>query len=208
MSKQKVIVFDCDEVLLDHLAGFREWVKKKYNFITKTEYPTDYSLCDWLEIDEHTDVQKLLNEFNSSTIEFGLLKPIHESVRSLLHSLRHCYPDAVFAILTKSGTHGHAEVLRHVNIQHVFPDIFDEIHIVETYQTKRGALAKLQAKYNVVCLVDDYIDNIETAVSLGIHGIMLKRPHNVQFKDRPDFYFAENWNFIVHNIVLQMSKGE
>jgi FMN phosphatase YigB (HAD superfamily) len=206
MQKQKAIVIDCDEIMLDHLGGLREYVKKKYGITTPTEYPTEYGLEKWLNMNQ-VQVQEVLKQFNERSYEFGLLKPIN-GAPALLNALRHANPDAHFVVLTKSGTGGHGEVLRKVNIQNVFPDIFDEIRIIEMYESKRGELAKLQVKYDVVCLVDDYIENIETAISLGIHGIMLSRPHNQEYSSRNDFYFTGNWAGIIHNIIIHMHKGE
>lgn len=206
MTKKKVIVFDCDEILLDHLGGLREYVKDKFDIVTETEYPSEYGLEKWLGLSS-VQVQEVIKQFNQTAYEFGLLKPM-EGAQSLLCALRHTYPDAVFAVLTKSGTFGHGEVLRKVNIHNVFPNVFDEIHIVEMYESKRGVLSQLKAQYDVVCLVDDYIMNIETALVLDIPGIMLKRPHNEQYQNRTDFKFVENWAGIVHSVVTEMSKGE
>ncbi|WNV47465.1 hypothetical protein ENKO_362 [Klebsiella phage fENko-Kae01] len=206
MTKQKVVVFDCDEILLDHLGGLREYVKDHFDIVTKTEYPTEYCLEEWLGLDA-VQVQEVIKQFNQTAYEFGLLKPL-EGAQSLLCALRHTYPDVVFAVLTKSGTFGHGEVLRHVNIHNVYPNIFDEIHIVEMYESKRGVLSKLKQQYDVVCLVDDYIMNIETALALEIPGIMLKRPHNEKYKVRTDFTFVENWAGIIHSVITLMNKGE
>lgn len=207
MSKQKVIVFDCDEILLDHLGGLRDWLKKKYGIITKSDYPSEYDLTEWMGVNDQSEVRKYLEEFNQKSYEFGLLKPINESVPNYLSALRYTLPDAKFAVVTKSGTIGHGDVLRRVNIENVFPNIFDEVHIVEMYESKRGVLHKLQTKYDVVCLVDDYIANIETAVSMGIHGIMLECHHNKEFKDRQDFHYTDHWGGIIHNVILHHNKG-
>lgn len=208
MSKRKAIIFDVDEILLDHLGGFRDWLKKKHGIITKSDYPSEYDLTNWMGVEDQKEVVKYLKEFNETSWEFGVLQPQHESVKSFMCALRHTFPDAVFAALTKSGTMGHGEVLRRANLAHVYPNILDEVHIVEMYESKRGALHKLQTKYNVVALIDDYIDNIETAVEMGIRGIMLNCPHNEQYSKREDFHYAGNWASIIHEICNAMNKGD
>lgn len=207
MSKQKVVVFDCDEILLDHLGGFRGWLAKKHGIICKSDYPDKYDLSEWMGVEDANEVRTYLREFNQESYEFGLLKPLYDYIPNYVSALRHTLPDAKFAVLTKSGTMGHGEVLRRVNIENVFPGVFDEIHIVEMYESKRGALHKLQVKYDVVCLVDDYIENIETAIELGIHGIMLECHHNKQYKDREDFYYTNSWGGVMHNVILHHNKG-
>ena len=208
MSKRKAIVFDVDEILLDHLGGFRVWLAKKHGIICKSDYPDQYDLTEWMGVSDQKEVVKFLKEFNETSWEFGVLKPQSESIISFMVALRHTFPDAVFAALTKSGTMGHGEVLRRANLEHVYPNVLDEVHIVEMYESKRGALHKLQAKYDVVALVDDYIENIETAVDMGIRGIMLNCPHNAQYSEREDFHYAGNWPSVIHEICTVMSKGE
>lgn len=208
MTKRKAIVFDVDEIMLDHLGGFRDWLKKKHGIICKSDYPSEYDLTEWMGVEDQKEVVKYLKEFNETAWEFGVLQPQYECVKAYMCALRHTFPDAVFAALTKSGTMGHGEVLRRANLEHVYPNILDEVHIVEMYESKRGALHKLQAKYDVVALVDDYIENIETAVNMGIRGIMLQCPHNQQYKDREDFHYAENWAGVIHELCFVVQKGE
>lgn len=205
MQKKKAIVVDCDEILLDHLGGLREYVKKKYGIITPTEYPIEYGLEKWLNMNQD-QVIAILKEFNEQSAEFGMLNKITGA--DLVTSLRVAFPDAHMAVLTKSGTGGHGEVLRRVNIHHSFPNTFDEVIIVEMHESKHDALVELQSKYEVVCLIDDYIANIETAIDLGIHGIMLSRPHNEQYKHRTDFFYTGSWGGILHNVITTMTKGE
>lgn len=205
MQKQKAIVVDCDEVLLDHLGGLREYVKTKHGIITTTDYPVEYGLEKWLNMNQE-EVMAILKEFNEQSAEFGMLEKIPSA--DLVTALRFTYQDAHMVVLTKSGTGGHGEVLRRCNIHHCFPNVFDEVIIVEMNESKHDALVELQKKYDVRCLVDDYIINIDTAIELGIHGIMLSRPHNQEYKDSTDFHFTGTWAGVLHNIILEMNKGE
>lgn len=206
--KKDCFVFDCDEVLLDHMGGLYKFVLKYYpNIIPKTFYPNTYDLCDWLGCSQE-NVQEIIRHFNQNSYEFGLLEPIGSSTVLAMKNIRKKYPNAHIVVLTKSGTFGHGEVLRKVNIINKFGnDIFDDIIIIEMYESKKGELYKLSQNYNVRFLVDDYIGNIDVSRSLGIPSIMFACMHNLNYANTEDFYYAGNWRelpVIIDNIM----KGE
>ena len=190
-SKQKAVILDCDEILLNHLGGFKKYVQKYYDIQTVGE-PQQYNLQDWLCCDAE-QVMDLLKNFNFYSYEFGLLEPMDEFVVDRMKQLRSRYPDVAFIVVTKSGTFGHGEVLRKVNLINVFGDIFDDIIILENYQTKRGTYLKLQNQYDVVTVVDDHLVNIDVAKQVGLDTVVLECSHNVSEKNNPNYNFVEDW---------------
>lgn len=190
-SKQKAVILDCDEILLNHLGGFKKYVQKYYDIQTVGE-PQQYNLQDWLCCDAE-QVMDLLKNFNFYSYEFGLLEPMDEFVVDRMKQLRSRYPDVAFIVVTKSGTFGHGEVLRKVNLINVFGDIFDDIIILENYQTKRGTYLKLQNQYDVVTVVDDHLVNIDVAQQVGLDTVVLECSHNVSEKNNPNYNFVEDW---------------
>lgn len=174
--KKKAVIFDCDEILLDHLGGFVNYVKKYYDIETKGN-PVQYHLQDWLQCDGE-QVMDLLKNFNFYSYEFGLLEPMDRYTVPSMKALRTEFPDVAFIIVTKSGTFGHGEVLRKVNLINVFGDIFDDIIILENYQSKRATYAKLKEQYNVLTVVDDHLANIDVANELGLDTVVLDCTHN------------------------------
>lgn len=190
-SKQKAVILDCDEILLNHLGGFKKYVQKYYDIQTVGE-PQQYNLQDWLCCDAE-QVMDLLKNFNFYSYEFGLLEPMDEFVVDRMKQLRSRYPDVAFIVVTKSGTFGHGEVLRKVNLINVFGDIFDDIIILENYQTKRGTYLKLQNQYDVVTVVDDHLVNIDVAQQVGLDTVVLECSHNVSEKNNPNYKFVEDW---------------
>lgn len=192
MTKQRAIVLDVDEVMLDHIEGLRSFVIKHYD-IHPVGNPTSYDLVDWLGR-TRTEVQEIMKHFNERAYEFGLLERLEDDALQYMQVLKRNFPDVKFIALTKSGTGGHGEVLRRVNLENRYPGIFDEVHIVEMYESKRGTLSKLNVLYDVQFLVDDHIDNIRSAQSVGIHGIMMAASHNKNFGEtKQDFTYVPNW---------------
>lgn len=125
-----------------------------------------------------------------------MLTPVSDETVFCLSELKNKFSDHKFIVLTKSGTLGHGEVLRKVNLINTFGnDMFDEIIIIEMYESKKGALNKLKSKYNVKFLVDDYIKNIETAMDLKIPAIMMRSSHNNYYSENNDgFIYVNNWH--------------
>lgn len=173
---KKAVILDCDEILLDHLGGFKLFVEKYYD-IKPEGTPVQYNLQDWLKCDSEK-VMELIKNFNYFSYEFGLLKPVTLAVPALQRLVNN-NPNVAFIVVTKSGTFGHGEVLRKVNLHNVFGDIFDDIIILEQYQSKRNAYNKLKNNFDIVTVVDDYLGNIDVAEELGLDAVVLDCPHNV-----------------------------
>lgn len=191
-NKQKAVILDCDEILLNHLGGFKKYVKKYYDIETVGE-PMQYNLQEWLNCDSE-QVMELLKNFNFYSHEFGLLEPVDDYVVNAMRLLKAVHTDTAFIVVTKSGTFGHGEVLRKVNLHNVFGDIFDDIIILENYQTKRGTYLKLANQYDIATVVDDHLDNIDVAQQLGMDTVVLECSHNRSKKDNPKYNFVKNWH--------------
>ncbi|AQW88856.1 hypothetical protein pEaSNUABM50_00327 [Erwinia phage pEa_SNUABM_50] len=203
--KKKAVIFDCDEILLNHLGGFKKYVQKYYDIETIGE-PMQYNLQDWLRCDGE-QVMDLLKNFNFYSYEFGLLEPMDEFTVQRMKELRENHPDVEFIVVTKSGTFGHGEVLRKVNLHNVFGDMFDDIIILENYASKRGTYNKLMKQYNVITVVDDHLANIDVAKQLGLDAVVLECSHNVTEKDNPFYNYVQNWNEM-YNYIDAKIKGE
>lgn len=203
--KKRVCIFDVDEVLLDWMEGLRSFVEKHYD-IHPVGLPSDFSLVEWLGV-ESGDVRDIIKHFNERAYEFGLLGRVEDDAYEYLRVLRKNFPDVGFIALTKSGTGGHGKVLRQVNLENQYPGIFDEVHIVEMYESKRTALHKLQVQYDVQLFVDDYLANITTAKDLGIRSIMFASSHNYQYKDSTEFEYIPNWYQLQRTISYSLLQG-
>lgn len=206
--KQNLIIFDADEVLFDHLGGLSEFVQSEYGITPNGKYPTDYNLCSWLGVPQEK-VQEIIKDFNENSYKFGLLKALDPYAPGMVNGMRNAWSDVKFAVLTKSGTGGHGDVLRRVNIENVYPNAFQEVIIIEMHESKLEALTRLRDEYNVVAFVDDYIQNIDDGVSLGIPSVMLSRPHNEKYKDSSDdFYYVDTWGQLLAKLVILYNENK
>lgn len=192
-QKQKAIIFDCDDILLDHVGGFAKFARKHYN-IKAEGLPVQYNLQEWLGCDE-ADVMKMLKHFNEQAYEFGLLEPVDASTVDSMKVLRKLFPEIKFIIVTKSGTMGHSTVLRHVNLANVFgDDMFDEVIILEYFNSKRATYNRLNNKYNIITVLDDHLANIDQAIEIGLDSVVLECSHNRAQKFNPKYNFVSDWD--------------
>ncbi len=207
--KRKAIVFDCDDILLDYMKGIKAFLKLHYN-INPPGLPDDYVLSSWAGVSD-AEMIKIIAHYNEQSYEFGLLEPVHHrtvDLMKVLHSVARGQVD--FIVLTKSGTLGHGEVLRKVNLFNTFGDIFKEIIIIEKYESKKGSILKIQQNYDILCFVDDYVKNIDDAESCQVNSVILERTHNIKHKESGKYTFKKDWielykyldNLIYDNIVL------
>jgi len=201
-NKQKAVIIDCDEILLNHLGGFKKYVEKYHDIQTVGE-PEQYNLQEWLQCDGE-QVMDLLKNFNFYSYEFGLLEPMDQYVVDRMQFLEMFHPEVAFIVVTKSGTFGHGEVLRKVNLHNVFGDIFDDIIILENYQSKRGTYNLLSKKYDIVTVVDDHLANIDVALELGLDAVVLQCRHNTNEKDNPKYNFVTDWREMADYISLKI----
>lgn len=196
MKKRKLVVLDCDDVLLDYIGSVSAFAKKHYDIET-VGLPSQYELSNWLGTTPEMAV-KILEHFNYHSYEFGLLPALDDSTVSFVQKLiKEHSDDTDFIIVTKSGNEGHAEVLRKVNLHNVFGDVFTSIIMISPHESKKHVLKKLMKSYEIVCFVDDNIDNVKIGVELGITTLMVERSHNLSFSYDKKF---KEWNGLYNEI--------
>lgn len=191
--KENLVILDCDDVLLNYIDGFGKFVKEHYG-IEPVGKPTEYDLAGWINA-EPVQIREMMKHFNERSYQFGLLEAIDEYAVERVNALIQKYKNKVkFMIVTKCGSAGHGEVLRKVNVINVFGDVFDDIIILEHFESKKGTFNKLKRTYNIITVVDDYIGNIDVANEIGISTLVMKRDHNCRFIEKNKYDFVDNWD--------------
>lgn len=205
--KQKAVIFDVDDILLDYTLGIREFVREHYgrDIVGRN---TEYNLCSWLQAADQTEMNSIIEHFNYNSVEFGELRPVDGYTVKAMEMLKAKHTDCAFVVVTKSGNKGHGTVLRTLNLRYVFgKDMFDEIVIVEPYESKRKAYHELSAKYDVRLVLDDHLPNIDEAQRQSLPTVVLLRTHNVSEKDNPKYNFVTDWTEM-HEVVNKAIEGE
>ncbi|EPE1232432.1 hypothetical protein ACSGOQ_005703, partial [Escherichia coli] len=61
-------------------------------------------------------------------------------------------------------------------------------------------------RYDVKLMIDDYINNIETSMELGIPSVMMRASHNHMYKNGYGYDYVNNWDELRLKIYSVLSK--
>jgi FMN phosphatase YigB (HAD superfamily) len=186
--RDKVILTDCDGVLLDWEYHFYKWVLETHGLEQKQSI---YSVAKALEI-PWKDSALLIKEFNESEM-MRKLSPLRDAVKYVrkLHE-EHGY---IFHIITSQSDDPTAQKYRKENLRNVFGDVFDGFTILKTGQNKDKVLAKWEG---TECFwIEDKVANLVMGNDAGLDGILMDHHWN---KDCVDFKRVKTWKEI-YNII-------
>ena len=191
---QKIILTDCDGVVLDWEEGFSIWME--HHGHTKVEgYQFMYNIGDRYGISKEQG-SKLVRQFNESAA-IGFLPPLRDAqyfVKKL--NEQHQYK---FIAITSLSLDPYAKYLRERNLKKLFGDAFVEVVCLDTGADKDEILAEYGPKYPGHYWIEDKAENLRAGVNQGLKGILIEHGHNMN--DTVDGYVVKNWEEI-YNIVV------
>ena len=165
----KIIVVDCDGVLLDWEHSFKLWMKEK-GYEVKND--VEYSMAKSYEM-EKPEMKKLIRHFNESAT-MCCLPPLRDAVKYVrkiheeLGYVFHCVPSMTLD--------RHANKLREQNLSNLFGETaFEKIQCLDTGADKDDALLPY---LDSGCIwVEDKIKNAELGDRLGMSAVLMKHDH-------------------------------
>lgn len=171
---RKVILTDCDGVLLDWEYSFKVWMMHRgYEVVV----PGDYKVNVMFGI-EKDESKSLIRQFNESAA-IGFLPPLRDAVHYVrkLHN-EHGY---VFHCLTSLSDDPSAQRLRQMNLDKVFGEgIFEQVICADTGADKDEILAPYAGSK---CLwIEDKPENALLGAEMGLNSILMGHDHNLEFK--------------------------
>ena len=191
---QKIILTDCDGVVLDWEEGFSIWMENHGH--TKVEgYQYMYNIGDRYGISKEQG-SKLVRQFNESAA-IGFLPPLRDAqyfVKKL--NEQHQYK---FIAITSLSLDPYAKYLRERNLKKLFGDAFIEVVCLDTGADKDEILAEYGPKYPGHYWIEDKAENLKAGINQGLKGILIEHGHNMN--DTVDGYVVKNWEEI-YNIVV------
>jgi beta-phosphoglucomutase-like phosphatase (HAD superfamily) len=181
----KLILTDCDGVLLDWSLTFREWIAKRgYQEICTNEY----SLTKRYNIDKQTS-NRLTREFNESAA-IGYLEPLRDSVY---------YVDRIYrelgiqlGVITSLSQDPWAVKAREHNLRQLFGNAIAFVQCLDTGADKNDALSPW--KDSDMLWIEDKPKNVEVGVSLGLRSVIFDQAYNRD--DITGAIRANNWKEI------------
>ena len=165
----KIIVVDCDGVLLDWEHSFKLWMKEK-GYVVKND--VEYSMAKSYEM-EKPEMKKLIRHFNESAT-MCCLPPLRDAVKYVRKI--HEELGYVFHCVTSMTLDRHANKLREQNLSNLFGETaFEKVQCLDTGADKDDALLPY---LDSGCIwVEDKIKNAELGDRLGMSAVLMKHDH-------------------------------
>ena len=185
--KDKVILTDCDGVLLDWEHSFHQWMKSHgYELNVDAEYEYEIALMYNLSNQEKKKCTKTFNE--SATI--GHLTPLRDAVKYVKKLYEeHGY---VFRVITSLSLDPYAGQLREQNLRNVFGSAIEIVQCLDTGADKDEAL---DAYKGTECYwIEDKPENANVGYTRGLKSILIAHNHNADY-DGPATR-VQNWKEI------------
>jgi FMN phosphatase YigB (HAD superfamily) len=175
--KNKVILTDCDGVILDWEYSFTEWMRGR-GYTLAENYHTMYNIGERYNISKE-EGRVLVSTFNESA-NIGYLPPLRDAVKYIRKI--HEKFGYVFHIITSLSTDPYAYKLRKQNLEALLGQTFcEKLICLETGADKDVALEPYR---DSGCLwVEDKPENAVLGTRLGLESILIRHPFNEDFND-------------------------
>lgn len=188
----KVILTDCDGVLLNWEYAFITWMKRHgYQEIENGHLHYDIGERYGIPKDEKNRLIKFFNE--SSAI--GFLPPLRDAMYYVdkLHR-EHGY---VFHCITSLSLEPTAQELRTANLKKLFGDTaFEKFVYLDTGADKHEALEVYRDSNHI--WIEDKLENAEVGLYYGLDSILIEHGHNMNVKHVP---LMKNWKEVYEYVV-------
>lgn len=191
MIKAKVILTDCDGVLLDWEYAFNQWMLKHgYEFTGVESYWIDQRFNVSLP-----ESKRLVRMFNESAA-LRKIPPLRDAIKYVrkLHE-EHGY---IFHIISSMSDDEYAQHLRIKNLTELFgPTVFEKYIFLPCGGDKDEALEKYR---DTGCYwIEDKMANAVLGNELGLDTILMKHDYNVDFNHQ-EIQTVNNWKEIYERI--------
>jgi len=193
MKKDKIILTDCDGVILDWEEGFSVWME--HHGHQKVEgFQYVYSIGDRYGLTKEQG-NKLVKQFNESAA-IGFLPPLRDAQYFIkkLHE-QHQYK---FICITSLSLDPYAKYLRERNLKKLMGDAFIDVVCLDTGADKDTILQEYGVNYPGNYWIEDKPENVNWGIDAGLEGILIEHGHNLDYQGSATI--VKNWEEI-YNII-------
>jgi FMN phosphatase YigB (HAD superfamily) len=192
--KNRIILTDCDGVLLDWESAFDEYLQAR-GFQMVPGGASKYNIGKRYGIDEEQG-RKLIKTFNESAA-IGFLPPLRDAIHYVkrLHE-EHGYR---FHVITSLSHDQHAQELRRINLRRLFDGtVFEKFVFLGTGDDKDQVLS--QYRDTGCWWIEDKIDNCVAGRKLGLRPLLMEHEHNRDY-EHPEISRVQNWREIYKRVL-------
>ena len=196
--KNKVILTDCDGVILDWVYAFDQWMARHGYVVVE---PSQYQME--LKYDmERVDAKRLVRMFNESAA-IRKLPPLRDAIKYIrkLHE-EHGY---IFHAITSLSKDQYACHLRTKNLRELFGDTaFEKYVYLDTGADKDDELVKYQG--TGCWWIEDKPENADCGLRFGLNSVLINHNFNQNYTGNAPT--VQNWKEIYNLITGQHSYGK
>lgn len=195
MKKDKIILTDCDGVILDWEEGFSVWMEH-HGHKKVDGYQYLYNIGERYGMPSEAG-NKLVKQFNESAA-IGFLPPLRDAQFFVkkLHE-QHQYK---FICITSLSLDPYARQLRMRNLKKLFGDAFLDVICLDTGADKDDILMEYGTKYPGNYWIEDKPENVNWGIDAGLNGILVEHGHNMDYTGQANVVL--NWEEI-YNLITQ-----
>lgn len=170
----KIILTDCDGVLLDWEASFREYAARQ-GYVFNKSHISSYSIGDQYGL-THAQSLDLISRFNHSS-NFESLPPWRDAQEVVNQFVSEGWQ---FVVITTAGTHPWTHGLRMSNLEKVFgKDAIRSLHVLPLHGDKGKELVKY--KDTGLYWIEDKLSNAELGPKYGLKSILMTAEYNKNY---------------------------
>jgi FMN phosphatase YigB (HAD superfamily) len=188
----KLILTDCDGVMLDWEWAFSVWMREKgYTMLDSAKH--SYYLHEHYAELEKKDSKRVVKQFNESA-SIGFLPALRDATYYVkrLHE-EHGYQ---FRVITSLSKNTDAQRLREMNMRKIFGDAIEKIICLDT-----GADKLTPYKDSGMWWIEDKWENAEVGHKLGLKTILVEHGHNMHHEC--EYPVVKNWKEIYELITAK-----
>lgn len=190
-TEEKIILTDCDGVLLDWQLTFMEWMDSKGY---KAGPVVEYNISKVFGISE-AEGKLLVKEFNQSAY-MGYLPALRDARSGVARLVEAGYR---FHCITSLSTDKMAERQRWMNLNHTFGrNVFVGLECLDTGADKDEALEPYRD--SGLWWIEDKSENAVLGADLGLRSVLINHKHNETLSDERMARF-DTWAQIVDHII-------
>lgn len=189
----KVILTDCDGVLLNWEYAFTTWMER-HGYVVDPKNPDAYDVGERYGL-LNRKKKELVKFFNESSA-IGFLPPLRDAMYyvDLLHR-KHGY---VFHMITSLSLEPTAQELRIKNTKKLFGETaFERFIFCDTGADKDEVLEPYRDSGHL--WIEDKVENAELGVSLGLESLLIEHAHNMNVRN--GIPLMANWSEVYDYIV-------
>ena len=170
---EKVILTDCDGVLLNWESHFDEWMNSN-GYYMKPDNRGHYDICLRYGLAKPRK-DELVRAFNESAV-IGFLPPHRDAVK-YVRKLHEEY-GYVFRVITSLSKLSFANYLRVRNLREVFGTAIEQVICLDTGADKDEALEPYRGRN--MFWIEDKPQNALVGSNVGLTSILMLHDHNVE----------------------------